>query len=62
MAKFVEWANSLLGRFEEQVRTRFPEATNGFSHNFPIFQDVAHEKSINPQVIFIFFFFPPTPS
>jgi hypothetical protein len=41
MAKFcVEWAYSLLGRFEEQVKSHQQD----FSTTFPIFQDVAREK------------------
>jgi hypothetical protein len=56
MAKFVDWANSLLMRFEEQVSTSFFNTILKFSSLFPIFQDVAQEKSIiSLQVIFLLF-------
>lgn len=41
MAKFVEWANSLLGRFEEQVRLSISASYSDFSEKNQIFQDVA---------------------
>ena len=37
MAKFVEWANSLLLRFEEQVRLRRAKATNEIFQKFSDF-------------------------
>lgn len=56
MAKFVEWANSLLGRFEEQVLMNIQLLLRIFSKIFR-FSKMSHEKSINLlQVIFIFYF------
>jgi hypothetical protein len=58
MAKFVEWANSLLGRFEEQVIASIREFFEDFSTIFR-FSKMSHEKSIILlQVIFHFYVFP----
>lgn len=48
MAKFVEWANSLLGRFEEQVsfacQVHFEKIFQKF---FAKFSKMSHEKKID---------------